>query len=263
MKSIIIYDFDGTLTPYSLPKFEILEKCGLQHGALNPNFLEMSKNKAQDEKVDLYTAIYRTYFEIIKNANLSLSDDNFCLGANTVIYNNGVVDFLNFLKDNGVSNYLLSSGIKVYLEKTNIAHFFEKIYGTTFIYNSNGEAIGIDYLMSDKNKVDAIKDIVKMTGNNENDCQNIIYIGDGFTDYYAMEYELTYSDNTSIPDLKLLKVVSKLSQDWFGENINDIGEKDRIRLIGVLKRKYKATPGQIARVLSLDREMVFKIVMGH
>lgn len=81
--------------------------------------------------------------------------------------------------------------------------------------------------------------------------------------YYAMEYELTYSDNTSIPDLKLLKVVSKLSQDWFGENINDIGEKDRIRLIGVLKRKYKATPGQIARVLSLDREMVFKIVMGH
>ena len=117
--------------------------------------------------------------------------------------------------------------------------------------------------MSDKNKVDAIKDIVKMTGNNENNCQNIIYIGDGFTDYYAMEYELTYSDNTSIPDLKLLKVVSKLSQDWFGENINDIGEKDRIRLIGVLKRKYKATPGQIARVLSLDREMVFKIVMGH
>ena len=188
MKSIIIYDFDGTLTPYSLPKFEILEKCGLQHGALNPNFLEMSKNKAQDEKVDLYTAIYRTYFEIIKNANLSLSDDNFCLGANTVIYNNGVVDFLNFLKDNGVSNYLLSSGIKVYLEKTNIAHFFEEIYGTTFIYNSNGEAVGIDYLMSDKNKVDAIKDIVKMTGNNENDCQNIIYIGDGFTDYYAMEY---------------------------------------------------------------------------
>ena len=174
MKSIIIYDFDGTLTPYSLPKFEILEKCGLQQGALNPNFLEMSKNKAQDEKVDLYTAIYRTYFEIIKNANLSLSDDNFCLGANTVIYNNGVVDFLNFLKDNGVSNYLLSSGIKVYLEKTNIAHFFEEIYGTTFIYNSNGEAVGIDYLMSDKNKVDAIKDIVKMTGNNENNCQNII-----------------------------------------------------------------------------------------
>jgi len=29
MKKIIIYDFDGTLTPYPLPKFEILEKSGM------------------------------------------------------------------------------------------------------------------------------------------------------------------------------------------------------------------------------------------
>lgn len=244
MKSIIIYDFDGTLTPYSLPKFEILEKCGLQHGALNPNFLEMSKNKAQDEKVDLYTAIYRTYFEIIKNANLSLSDDNFCLGANTVIYNNGVVDFLNFLKDNGVSNYLLSSGIKVYLEKTNIAHFFEKIYGTTFIYNSNGEAIGIDYLMSDKNKVDAIKDIVKMTGNNENDCQNIIYIGDGFTDYYAMEYvkrnggtSIFVYKNKNSQDLKRLKEKDVISFSTYADFSYDSQLSEFIKKLVLKKGK--------------------------
>ena len=29
MKKIIIYDFDGTLTPYPMPKLEILEKCGI------------------------------------------------------------------------------------------------------------------------------------------------------------------------------------------------------------------------------------------
>ncbi len=243
MKSIIIYDFDGTLTPYSLPKFEILEKCGLQHGALNPNFLEMSKNKAQDEKVDLYTAIYRTYFEIIKNANLSLIDDNFCLGANTVIYNNGVVDFLNFLKDNGVSNYLLSSGIKVYLEKTNIAHFFEEIYGTTFIYNSNGEAVGIDYLMSDKNKVDAIKDIVKMTGNNENDCQNIIYIGDGFTDYYAMEY-VKRNGGTSIFVYK-----NKNSQD-----LKRLEEKDVISFSTYADFSYDSQLSEFIKKLVLKKE---------
>lgn len=243
MKSIIIYDFDGTLTPYSLPKFEILEKCGLQQGALNPNFLEMSKNKAQDEKVDLYTAIYRTYFEIIKNANLSLSDDNFCLGANTVIYNNGVVDFLNFLKDNGVSNYLLSSGIKVYLEKTNIAHFFEEIYGTTFIYNSNGEAVGIDYLMSDKNKVDAIKDIVKMTGNNENNCQNIIYIGDGFTDYYAMEY-VKRNGGTSIFVYK-----NKNSQD-----LKRLEEKDVISFSTYADFSYDSQLSEFIKKLVLKKE---------
>ena len=25
---IIIYDFDGTLTPYSFPKYQILKECG-------------------------------------------------------------------------------------------------------------------------------------------------------------------------------------------------------------------------------------------
>ena len=29
-KKIIIYDFDGTLTPYALPKFEILEKMWIK-----------------------------------------------------------------------------------------------------------------------------------------------------------------------------------------------------------------------------------------
>ena len=42
--------------------------------------------------------------------------------------------------------------------------------------------------MSDKNKVQAIKEICKINAISENDCSNIIYIGDGFTDYYAMEY---------------------------------------------------------------------------
>ena len=39
---IIIYDFDGTLTPYAMPKFEILEKSGLNDGAYNPQFLALS-----------------------------------------------------------------------------------------------------------------------------------------------------------------------------------------------------------------------------
>ena len=34
MKSIIIYDFDGTLTPHFLRKFEILEKYGLQNNIM-------------------------------------------------------------------------------------------------------------------------------------------------------------------------------------------------------------------------------------
>ena len=110
------------------------------------------------------------------------------MGANNIDYNKGVEEFLMFLKDNNIHNYLLSSGLKSYLGKTIIANYFDKIYATTFTYNNNGEATGIDYLMNDKNKVKAIKEILKMHGKQETDCRNVIYIGDGFTDYYAMEY---------------------------------------------------------------------------
>lgn len=187
-KKIIIYDFDGTLTPYALPKFEILEKCGLKDGAYNPKFLGQAKEMVEREGIDLYTALYKVYFSIIKENNFKLIDENFCLGASSVNYNLGVLPFLQMLNTNGVKNYVLSSGIKVFLLNTKIAPLFAGIYATTFTYNKDNEANGIEFLMSDKNKVSAIKEICKINGFSEDDCSNIIYIGDGLTDYYAMEY---------------------------------------------------------------------------
>ena len=220
MKKIIIYVFDGTLTPYSLPKFQILEKCGMKDGALNPLFLELSQKRARDENIDLYKAIYDTYFQIIKNAGFDLTDENFCLGYNNVIYNKGVILFLNMLCNNNISNYLLSSGIKIFLEKTSIASYFKDIYATTFNYDSNNEATGIDFLMSDKNKVIAIKNILQKNGNNIEDCSELIYIGDGFTDYYAMKYVKEHG-GTSIfvytnPNNKdILKIKEKNVVDFY------------------------------------------------
>lgn len=185
MKKIIIYDFDGTLTPYSLPKFEILEKSGMKDGAY---FLELSQKRCKAEHTDLYRSMYDTYFDIIKNAGFKLTDDNFSLGYDNVDYNNGVIEFLNMLCQNDISNYLLSSGVKVFLEKVSISLYFKEIYATIFTYNQDNEANGLEFLMSDKNKVIAIKEILKKNGIENEDCSNIIYIGDGFTDYYAMKY---------------------------------------------------------------------------
>jgi len=84
LKKIIIYDFDGTLTPYSLPKFEILEKSGMKDGAYNPQFLELSQKRSKTKNIDLYRAIYDVYFEIIKNAGFKLTDENFSLGCGNV-----------------------------------------------------------------------------------------------------------------------------------------------------------------------------------
>ena len=185
-EKIIIYDFDGTLTQHSLPQFEIIQQSGFEGGAANQDFLKIVKDKVKCENIDLYLALYKTYFEVIESAGFELIDSNFCLGFDSIDYNKGTKEFLEKLYKNHVKNYLLSSGLKVFLEKTDIAHYFEKIYATLFNYNEDNKATGIEYLMTDKNKVEAIKEI--LSNNSLNDCSNVIYIGDGLTDYYAMEY---------------------------------------------------------------------------
>ncbi len=244
MKNIIIYDFDGTLTPFAIPKFEILEKCGLENGALNPAFLETVKKKASEEKLDLYTALYQVFLQIIRNSNLPLTDDNFCLGAESIAYNEGVEDFLSYLKNNGVNNYLLSSGLKVFLERTSVASSFKNIYATTFIYNDNNEATEVDYLMSDKNKVAAIEDIIKDTGNKEDDCQNVIYIGDGLTDYYAMEYVKNHGGtsifvyrNQDNPDLSRLEESGVISYSAFADFRDNSDLSNYIKELCISKQK--------------------------
>lgn len=184
--NIIIYDFDGTLTPEPIPKFEILEQCGINGSTTNPIFLQQVNNKINEKGIDLYQAIYEVYLESIKASTFELIDSSFILGYDKVKYNKGVKEFLNFLNKNNIKNYLLSSGIKVFLDNISISKYFTEIYATTFHYNEKMEATGIDYLMNDKNKIDAIKEIMKE--NNCKDCSSIIYIGDGLTDYYAMEY---------------------------------------------------------------------------
>ena len=188
MKYTIIYDFDGTLTPHPIQKFEILEKCGMKDGAHNPEFWNRTFKNQEENNTDVYTAMYNIFLGIIKDSGHTLTDDNFSYGSNRVIYNDGVEDFLEMLSNNDISNYLVSSGLKVFLEKVSISKYFKDIYATTFNYDNNNEAVDINFLMSDKNKVPVIKDIIKRIGNKENDCSNVIYIGDGLTDYYAMEY---------------------------------------------------------------------------
>ncbi len=151
-------------------------------------FVKLSSDRAEAKKIDLYAAMYKLYFETIRNAGLKLTDKNFCLGCKRVDYNAGVEEFLEMLKANGIRNYLLSSGLKIFLENVSIAPCFEKIFATTFTYNQDGEANGVDFLMSDKNKVVAIKKILRESGSKDDDCSDVIYVGDGLTDRYAMDF---------------------------------------------------------------------------
>lgn len=185
MKKIIVYDFDGTLTPFPMPKLEFLEKCGIKNGLLDKEFNRRVIEISERNSVDRYKALYESILSLLKEKNIRLDNKTLSLGSDKVIYNKGVEEFLEYLNNNGVSNYLLSSGIKPFLYNVSIAPFFKDIYATTFKYIDD-IVVNVDFLMSDVNKVEAIKDIMKV--NNLIDCRDIIYIGDGLTDYFAMDY---------------------------------------------------------------------------
>lgn len=184
-EKIIIYDFDGTLTPYSITKFGILEKCGVSDIEKDSKIINKIM-KYTIKGLEEYDAIYTGFLEFVLENGFELTDDNMSLGADSLGYNEGVLDYLEDITKTGVKNYLLSSSIKVLLDKTKVAKYFSKIYATTFKYDSDNKIIGTDYLMSDKKKVDIIKEI--MNDNKLDDCRDIIYIGDGLTDFCAMEF---------------------------------------------------------------------------
>ena len=179
---IIIYDFDGTLTPYSLPQYEILKKCGYDDERL----MRRIKEEIQKGTVtDLYDAYYKCYIDILSENGIAISKETACLGANQVAFNPGVVDYFKRFQSQttGIKHYIVTAGIKDYVEETPISKFIDGAYGVTF-KQENGKWGEIDFLLTDKTKVNVIQEIQSQNrGTNE-----IIYFGDGLTDNFAFEY---------------------------------------------------------------------------
>ena len=179
---IIIYDFDGTLTPYSFPQYEILKKCGYDDDRLIQKIKEeIQKGNA----TEIYDAYYKCYIDILSENGIAISRDTACLGANQVEFNPGVVDYFKRFQSQatGMKHYIVTAGIKDYVEETPISEFINGVYGVTF-KQKNEEWRDIEFLLTDKEKVNVIKKV-----QNENEGTNeIIYFGDGLTDNFAFEY---------------------------------------------------------------------------
>ena len=181
MQNIIIYDFDGTLTPYPIPKFKKLEEIGVSFSKDDERYKEALKQSKETGK-DLYEIILKICVKELQKHNLEISNKNITYKISELEFNPGTIEFLKMLNKNKVKNYIVSSGLKVYLKSCKAGKCMKKIYGTTFKYFFK-KIIGMKHIMSDDEKVNAIKDIIKNKKN-----INLIYIGDGETDYPAFKY---------------------------------------------------------------------------
>lgn len=106
-------------------------------------------------------------------------------GEKYIEYNSGLKDFI---EKSFAKNYIVSGGLREFLKNLKIAKYFDGIYGTPVQHDKNGLISGIGEIMTDNKKILAIQDILKKNNRKENNCLNVYYIGDGFSDAAAMRF---------------------------------------------------------------------------
>lgn len=220
---IIIYDFDGTLTPYSLPQYKILKQCGYTDESLMNRV-----NEEMNKKIDgsFYDAYYKCYQKILAENEIAMTRDNVCIGAKSIEFNNGVEEYFDKFQNSktGIKHYIITSGIKDYVDETKIRKYVDDVYGVTFKYK-NEVMKDIDVLVTDEKKVDIIKSIQ----NKNNQMGQIMYFGDGMTDKFAFEYihsiggknVFIISNNKSIENFKTLNSNGIIDECFEADFAND------------------------------------------
>lgn len=184
----IVYDFDGTLTDVFYPRYDILNK-------VKADTLEVIKryDYLENEINGMVNAFMYGLIKVLADNNITLTKENLCTGADSIEYAKGVEEYFEninkFAKENNVTlnHFVVTSGMKEYIDKTNVAKYLNSIYGSSYYYE-DGIAIWPSEVVESKDKVHKIYDINKKRGMTENDCTNMIYIGDGLTDFDSMKF---------------------------------------------------------------------------
>ena len=113
---IIIYDFDGTLTPYPLARYPIMEKFGYD----SKKITEIVNKEMEDKQIGLYDAYYKVYQEFFYKNKIEMTKENICLGAENVKLNEGVIEYFNKFSSSktGIKHYIVTAGVQLYVEET-------------------------------------------------------------------------------------------------------------------------------------------------
>ena len=186
IEAINIFDFDGTLTTETWPKFWVWAKKFGYIGEKRNDNLEaaLAEYRKQNPGSDLETFFY-FFNDLLVENNATITFKELMEGEKYITYNPGVDEFF---KKSSIKNYIVSGGLKDFLQRLKVAKYFENIYGTPVTQNENGLITGIGEVTTDDRKILAIYDILKKNNRKDNDCRNIYFIGDGYSDATAMRF---------------------------------------------------------------------------
>ena len=197
----ICYDFDKTLSPDDMQAQGYIQSVGFDTETFWAETNELSRRNDMDSNLSYMLKMVREAEGNLVLTRRALQD----YGSRVKLYP-GVTDWFSrvreFGKENGVivEHYIISSGLKEMIEGTAIAGEFERIYASSFYYNSRGVAVWPAQVVNFTAKTQYLFRIEKGTLDindpavNEHFARsdyrvpfrNMVYIGDSETDIPCM-----------------------------------------------------------------------------
>ena len=193
------YDFDGTLAPGNMQEYNFIPDLGME-----PNdFWREVTQKAKEIDGDSILAYMGLMLRKADSAGVKVHREAFVkYGAGVPLFP-GVESWFDrinsFAAERGVAidHFIVSSGLREMIEGTPIAHYFKKIYASSYWYDHNGvahwPALALNYTTKtqylfriNKGTLDVWdhEHVNKYIAHEDRPIpfSNIIYLGDGETD---------------------------------------------------------------------------------
>ena len=183
---INIFDFDGTLTNDTWPKFWVwVRKFGYQGISRNDDLEDALAEYRSKNLGNPLETFYAFFNDLLVSNKTTISLDELMEGERYIVYNPGVIEFL---ESSEIKNYVITGGLKDFVSNLSIAKHFAGVYGTSVIFNQEGRIPGIGEAVTDDKKVDAIREILRINGRVEDDCRGVAFIGDGYSDADSLKF---------------------------------------------------------------------------
>lgn len=203
-KVAFIYDFDKTLSPFDMQEYGLLKEIGYKKPRV---FWDKVDKVAKEHDMDRILAYMYQMIQEAKDKDITINKQYlFDHGKNIQLFD-GVTTWFESITTYGkelgldVEHYIVSSGLKQMILGTSIAQEFKCIFASEFMYDEDDNiqwpAQAINYTMKtqylfriNKGLFDVSDDLAvnQSVPHHKRPIpfENMIYIGDGFTDVASM-----------------------------------------------------------------------------
>lgn len=200
----LLYDFDKTLTPLDMQEYAFFPAIGTEAS----EFWERADSISDTQVMDMILASMYMMHEACQTQDIPMTREflNSCGGP--IEFFPGLPDWFEQINARGeecgvqIEHYIISSGLKEIIEGTAVAPYFKKIFASEYLYDESGHAQwplnSVNYtgktqyiFRVNKGILDISDDHVMSAyipvGERRVPFENMIYIGDGFTDIPCMK----------------------------------------------------------------------------